>query len=75
MTRQSKTPRQRAQEALAPEERRVKRLTDKRQALAAELDAVDAEHEQAVVRRDYLANHPDLGATTPSTTNPTGDHA
>jgi hypothetical protein len=61
MTRQSKSPRQRAEEALAIAERAVKRLAAKKTALAADLDAITKEHDQAVVRRDYLAAHPDLG--------------
>lgn len=38
----------------------MKRLTDKRDALRAELDDVDRERDQAVVRRDFLSGHPDL---------------
>lgn len=72
MTRKSKTPRQRAEEALAVAERHVKRLTDKAAALRKELDAISRERDQAVVRRDYLKTHPDLTNTTTRPT-PTGD--
>lgn len=75
MTRQAKTPRQRAEEQLATAERAVKRLTDKAKALRADLELVDRERDQAVVRRDYLATNPDLGRgarPTSTDTNPTG---
>ena len=79
MTRQTKTPRQRAEEALAIAERAVKRLGEKKAALRADLDAITREHDAAVVRRDYLANHPDLGRgarpTSTTTATSTGDHA
>lgn len=58
--RRKKTPRERAEEALAVEERRVTRLTEQRDALKADLDRISRERDQAVVRRDYLAAHPDL---------------
>lgn len=66
MTRQTKTPRQRAEEQLAVAERAVERLTTKQDQLEAELRAVVHQVNAAVVRRDYLANHPDLH--TPTTT-------
>jgi glutamine synthetase type III len=71
MSRQTKTPQQRAQEALDVEVRRVARLTAKRKALKAELDAVDTERDQAIVRRDYLAQHPDLQQNPTTTTGDT----
>jgi hypothetical protein len=77
MTRQTKTPAQRAQEQLAVADRHVGRLTDKRANLRTELAAVEAEHDAAVVRRDYLATHPDLPhqQTEQHTTTSTGDPA
>lgn len=71
MTRTAKTPKQRAEEALAREERRVKRLTAKSDELRTELDAATAEMADAVTRRDYLAKHPDLAPSTPTTTRTT----
>lgn len=59
--RQSKTPRQRAQEALDVEERRVARLTEKADGLKQDLAEVALELGQATARRDFLAGHPDLG--------------
>lgn len=60
-TRQTKTPRQRAEEALGVARRAVERLSDKYDALLVEVDQVADELKQAVRRRDYLAAHPDLG--------------
>lgn len=60
MKRQSKTPKQRAEEALGVAERAVARLTSKVASLRAELVELEAEHSTAVTRRNYLANHPDL---------------
>ncbi|WP_133058959.1 hypothetical protein [Nocardioides sp. PD653] len=81
MTRQQKTPRQRAEEQLAIANRAVERLNTKAKALRQELDAVDREHRAALARRDHLATHPDLHAvgpgeiTSPRTTTSTGDPA
>lgn len=61
MSRKTKSPRQRAEEALAVEERRVKRLSDKFDALVTQIEEVTLEREIATRRRDYLAAHPDLG--------------
>ena len=58
--RQQKTSTQRAEEQLAITDRAVDRLTKKRDELAADLAVVEYDLEAAVVRRDYLANHPDL---------------
>lgn len=60
MTRQTKTPRQRAEEALAVAERKVKRLAAEKATLRHDLDQVTADHDLAVIRRDYLKAHPDL---------------
>lgn len=60
MTRQAKTPGQRAQEALGIAQRRVSRIeTDQKKAKAA-LELLQKEYAQAVARRDYLAQNPDL---------------
>lgn len=75
MTRQHKTPRQRAEEALATAERAVTRLTEKKKALQTDLDAVTREHDQAVVRRDYLATNPDLPKNASTATTPTGERS
>ena len=68
MTRQPKTPRQRAEEALAVAERAVKRLAIKRDQLQDDLETVEREHATAVRRRDYLAQHPDLQQQKTTTT-------
>lgn len=68
MTRQQKTPRQRAEEQLATAERAADRLKTRRDTLLAELADVQDEYDAAVARRDFLANHPDLGQQGPSTT-------
>lgn len=59
--RQSKTPRQRAEEQLAVAERAVTRWAEKRDRAQTEYENAEAEHAAAVRRRDYLAAHPDLG--------------
>lgn len=60
-TRQSKTPRQRAQEALGIATRLVSRLEKKGETLRIELAGVARELRDAETRRLYLAKHPDLG--------------
>jgi hypothetical protein len=64
MTRQRKTPRQRAEEALAVATRNAKRLQAQHTALAAEAERVGKERDAAFRRRDYLAQHPDLPQPT-----------
>lgn len=65
MTRQAKTPAQRAQEVLGIAQRRVSRIeTDQKKAKAA-LELLQKEYAQAVARRDYLAQNPDLPAPVP----------
>lgn len=67
MTRQAKTPGQRAQEALGIAQRRVSRIeTDQKKAKAA-LELLQKEYAQAVARRDYLAQNPDLPKGNQST--------
>lgn len=60
MTRQTKTPRQRAEEALAIADRAHDRLTTKARDLRSELEDVEREQRAALARRDHLAQHPDL---------------
>ena len=60
MSRNTKTPAQRAQEALELAGRHVERLTTKWERLTDEAETVEAELTAAKVRRDYLAQHPDL---------------
>lgn len=58
--RKRKTPRERAEQALAVVERRVKLLTSKHAEHKAALAVIDTELTAAIVRRDYLAQSPDL---------------
>lgn len=67
MTRQAKTPKQRAEDALGIASRRVVALDRKVDGLRTQLAKADREHRDAITRRDYLAKHPDLD-TTPTTT-------
>lgn len=60
-TRQTRTPRERAEEALAIAERAVKRWAEKRDRAQEELEAAEREHASVIRRRDYLSKHPDLG--------------
>lgn len=60
MTRQTKTPAQRAQEAYDLSCRIAERLEAKTAAARAEYIRLEEEHAAAVTRRDYLAGHPDL---------------
>lgn len=64
MTRQAKTPKQRAQEQLDTARRIEKRLAKRRDVLRSDLTDVTAEHDAAVARVEYLAKHPDLQPTT-----------
>lgn len=60
ITRTQKTPRQRAQEALAVAERKVKRLETEKAKHDAALTDVSNQLGAARKRRDYLAQDPDL---------------
>lgn len=62
MTRRTKTPKERAEEALAAAQRRVARLGGTRARLETDLTIVRAEHEAAIKRRDYLATDPALSS-------------
>jgi len=68
MTRQKKTPRQRAEEALAVAERRVRRLTTARDTHRNALAVIQADLEEETKRRDYLARNPDLPPISTTTT-------
>lgn len=71
MTRQTKTPRQRAEDASAIADRRYKRAVVTRDRLASELKDVEAEVEEATALRTYAKQHPALKNTT-TPTNTTG---
>lgn len=65
MTRQTKTPAQRAQEALDLERRKRTRLRKKVDTMRAELALLETELETTEKRVEYLANNPDLPTPTP----------
>lgn len=72
MTRTIRTPRQRAEEQLALDDRTVTRLGKQRTKLRADLKAVETEYDDAVARREHAKQHPDLaGLTHPRTTTST----
>lgn len=60
MSRTTKSPAERAQENLDVANRLVERLTDKRDRLAQQHEAVTIDLDAAKARRDYLAQNPDL---------------
>lgn len=60
MTRQHKTPQQRAQEQLGVAERKAAKLNAKVNTAETELADLRVELADAVRRRDFLAQHPDL---------------
>jgi hypothetical protein len=68
VTRQRKSPRQRAEEALGVANRAVIALDKKVDRLAADLAVARRELETATRRRDYLAQHPDLPQHPTTTT-------
>jgi hypothetical protein len=75
--RKRKTPAQRAQEALDLEQRRVEKLSGLTERAKSEYERLNAECKAAVVRRNYLLEHPDLPAqqTEQHTTTSTGADA
>lgn len=75
MNRQTKTPRERAEEALSVAERAVERLHAKWKKATADADRLSHERDQAVARRDYLASNPDLGKGAPQADPENGDAA
>lgn len=60
MTRQTKTPQQRAQEQLDTATRITDRLNKRVGETETELRELKAARDDAVRRRDFLAQHPDL---------------
>lgn len=71
MTRQTKTPKQRAEEQLGIAERRLTKALARRNGLAQELAAAELELEEATAFRRYATNHPALKqSTTPASTTP-----
>ncbi len=60
MTRQTKTPRQRAEEALAVAGRKVERLTKERDKHQAAYEAASKTRDDAILRHNYLAQDPAL---------------
>lgn len=67
MTRQIKTPRQRAEAALAVAERRYEKAIATRDRLATDLAAAEAEVTEATALRSYAKQHPALQTGTTST--------
>lgn len=64
--RQSKTPKQRAEEAVGVLERRLTKLSTKRADMVAEREAIDTEINATEARLAYAKQNPDL--STPTTT-------
>lgn len=60
MTRRQKTPAERAQEQFDVADRIATRLAVKVAAARVEVDQLEQELDAARIRRDYLAQHPDL---------------
>jgi hypothetical protein len=84
MTRQQKTPRQRAEETLAVAQRRRDRLVNQAIQLHKQMKALDAELEEAERRLEYAGKDPALPPRTPApskstasstTSNQSGDTA
>jgi len=63
--RQTKTPRQRAEEALAVAERRVVKLTEARDLHKGRLQFAEQDLIEAEERRDYLRSDPALDVELP----------
>ena len=64
MTRQRKSPRQRAEEALGIAQRKVKRLDDAITKAERELAALKAERVEAAQRLEYVQSDPALSDET-----------
>jgi chromosome segregation ATPase len=60
MSRQRKTPAQRAQEALGVAQRRVTSITKKLHHAKEEVQTLEAELEEAELRLEYVQRNPDL---------------
>lgn len=67
MTRQTKTPKQRAEEALAVAKRKVVRLERDTDRLNLELVQARRALDEAIRLRDYAQQHPALNPPTPTT--------
>ena len=65
MTRRLRTPRERAEEALAVADRKVARLSAERDKLQGTLSEITQARAEAVRRRDYLAQDPALSDEPP----------
>ena len=75
MTRQKKTPRQRAQETLAAAERRVVRLENERAKAQIAVNKIKAAYTEAEARLDYARKDPALAKPATSTNNTGGTTA
>lgn len=73
MTRQTKTPAQRAQETVDALQRRLTKLRDKARAAREEAEAHDHAAQETQARLDYALKNPDLPAQPKPTT--TEEHA
>jgi hypothetical protein len=73
MTRQTKTPKQRAEEALGTARRRRDRATTTYGRLREELVNAETELDEAQRLLDYAAQHPALQPTPTETPNSTGN--
>lgn len=71
MVRQTKTPRQRAEEALGVAERRYRRAIRVRDRLDKDLAAAEAEVAEATQLRAYAKQHPALQTAQKGTTTNT----
>lgn len=76
MSRQTKTPAQRAQEALNVAERRCKRLSDAIEHQRSILADYERQHADAERRRRYVSQNPDLPRDLPElvVTDPETEH-
>jgi hypothetical protein len=73
MTRQTKTPKQRAEEALGVAQRRHAKAIAAEKAARAVLNAACDERAEAEQLHDYAKKHPALQATPTETPNSTGN--
>lgn len=73
MTRQTKTPAQRAQEQYDLAGRVADRLVGKASAAKKTYDDLVEQRDAAIRRRDYLAQHPDLPEQPSTPANQSGD--
>lgn len=71
MTRQTKTPKERAEEDLAAANRKVVRLERELDNLKLQAARKSLAFTEALALRDFLKNHPALRPPTPESTTPT----